>query len=87
MPRGHRRETRGRLRPAAFPEASRLPGGGYSMPEGPDDRLPPPSAYELEESARMMKVYDDMMERLNTTGLDEELPNGFTPKIYDLTKG
>lgn len=34
-----------------------------------------------------MKVYDDMMERLNTTGLDEELPNGFTPKIYDLTKG
>ncbi|CAM9102310.1 unnamed protein product [Laminaria digitata] len=87
LPRGHRREGRVKLRPAAFPEASRLPGGGYSVPDGPDDRLPPPSAYELEESARMMKVYDDMMERLNTTGLDEELPNGFAPKIYDLTSG
>lgn len=87
VPRGHRRETRGRPRPAAFPEASRLPDGGYSVPEGPDDRLPPPSAYEIEESARMMKIYDDMMERLNTTGFDEELPNGFKPKIFDLTDG
>ena len=87
LPRGHRRDTRGRPRPAAFPEDSRLPGGGYYIPESPDDRLPPPSAYEIEESARMMKVYDDMMERLNTTGFDEELPNGFRPKIYDLTDG
>lgn len=88
LPRGHRREPRGRRpRPAAFPEDSRLPGGGYLVPEGPEDRLPPPSAYEIEESARMMKVYEDMVERLNTTGFDEKLPDGFTPKIYDFTKG
>ncbi|CAM9816346.1 unnamed protein product [Pylaiella littoralis] len=69
-------------KPSAFPEGSRLPGGGYYVEEGPDDTLPPPSAYEVQEAAYMMKVYDDMMERLRTTGMDETLPNGFTPRIY-----
>lgn len=90
MTGGQRRSSASRgkkLRPAAFPKDSRLPGGGYSMPEDPDDRLPPPSAFELEETAIMKKVYNDMMERLQTTGLDETLPNGYTPKIYDLSGG
>lgn len=82
--RGHRAVQ---AKPSAFPEESRLPGGGYYVEEGPDDTLPPPSAYEVQEAAYMMKVYDDMMERLRTTGMDETLPNGFTPRIYDFTNG
>ena len=72
---------------AAFPEASRQPSGGYWMPEDPEDTLPPPSAYEIEEAALMMKRYNDIIERLRTTGYDDELPNGYRPKIYDLTGG
>lgn len=87
LPPEYRRDTRVLARPAAFPKASRLPGGGYYMPEDPDDSLPSPSAYEVEEAARMMKVYNDMMERLRTGGVDKELPNGHTPKIYDFTSG
>ncbi|CAM9780704.1 unnamed protein product [Ectocarpus sp. 12 AP-2014] len=83
--RGYR--TVQQAKPAQFPEESRLPGGGYFIEEGPDDTLPPPSAFEMQEAAHMMKVYNDMMERLGTTGMDETLPNGFTPRIYDFTEG
>ena len=71
--------------PTPFPEESRLPGGGFYIPEGPNDKLPPPSAYEVEVSAMMMKVYHDMMAKLKESGNDTPLPNGHTPKIYDLT--
>ncbi|CAB1110765.1 unnamed protein product [Ectocarpus sp. CCAP 1310/34] len=83
--RGYR--TAQQAKPAQFPEESRLPGGGYFVEEGPNDTLPPPSAFEMQEAAHMMKVYNDMMERLRTTGMDETLPNGFTPRIYDFTDG
>lgn len=83
--RGYR--TVQQAKPAQFPEESRLPGGGYFVEEGPDDTLPPPSAFEMQEAAHMMKVFNDMMERLRTTGMDETLPNGFTPRIYDFTEG
>lgn len=88
-PAAHSRKgtARGAATPAAFPEQSRLPSGGYYMEEGPDDTLPPPSPYEVQEAARMFRVYDEMVERLRTTGLDETLPNGFTPRIYDFTDG
>ena len=72
---------------AAFPEASRQPRGGYWVPEDPEDTLPPPSAFEIEATALMMKRYNNIIERLRKTGCDEELPNGYTPKIYDLTGG
>lgn len=72
---------------AAFPEESRLPGGGYYVEEGPDDALPPPSDYEVREAAYMMRVYNEMMERLRTTGVDTGYPGGYAPKIYDLTGG
>ena len=87
-PAAHRAQRKmARATPAAFPEESRLPGGGYYMEESPDDILPPPSQYEIQEAARMFRVYDEMMERLRTTGMDETLPNGFTPRIYDFTNG
>lgn len=86
-PASHARRGAARATPAAFPEESRLSGGGYYVEEGPDDTLPPPSPYEIQEAARMFRVYDEMMERLRTTGMDETLPNGFTPRIYDFTNG
>ena len=57
------------------------------MPEDAEDTLPPPSAYEIEVTALIWKKYNDIIERLRTTGYDEELPNGYIPKIYDLTGG
>lgn len=80
-------EAQAAARPAAFPEESRLPGGGYYVEEGPDDALPPPSDYEVREAAYMMRVYNEMMERLRTTGVDTGYPGGYAPRIYDLTGG
>lgn len=76
----------GRPKPAAFPESSRLPTGGYAAPEAEDGCLPPASEYEKLESARMMKLYYDMINRLQKGGVDRELPNGHVPVIYDLTE-
>ena len=86
-PASHARKGTARATPAVFPKESRLPDGGYYVEERPDDTLPPPSPYEVQEAARMFRVYDEMMERLRTTGMDETLPNGFTPRIYDFTAG
>ncbi|CAM9718213.1 unnamed protein product [Sphacelaria rigidula] len=84
--RGSRGGSCHTLKPAEFPESSRLPAGGYWVAENKDDRLPPPSEFEIVEAARMMKLFDDMMRRLENDGADTMLPNGHTPAIYDLTK-
>lgn len=80
-----------KTRPAPFPSAaemSELYDGEFGM-DGEygdnDDELPPPSAYEVEETAIMMRVYQDVMDRLETSGFDKPLPDGRIPKIYDLT--
>lgn len=75
----------GRGKPSPFPEASRLDSGGYLVPEAKGDRLPPPSTFEIAETARMMRCYHSMMKRLSTSGHDTPLPNGHVPRIYDLT--
>lgn len=85
MPLWYKPGVRVKERSAAFPKESRQRRGGYWMPDDPDDGLPPPSDYEKEEAASMMKVYKDMMTRLHTTGYDTVLPTGHRPKIYDLT--
>ena len=72
---------------AAFPEASRQSSDGHWMAKDAEDTLPPPSAHEIEENALIMKNYNDIVERLRTTGYDDELRNGYRPKIYDLTGG
>ena len=52
----------GEAQPAPFPEGSTWPSGGsLSELEGPADRLPPPSDYEVQEVARMLAIRDEVM--------------------------
>lgn len=84
LPTGYQAGASVEGRPEPFLVESELPGGGFRMLEAADDELPPSPAYEVEETARMLKAYHDIMYRLETSGVDTPLVNGHAPKTHDL---
>lgn len=59
------KEDVSKAQPAGFPDESTWPSGdGHAEWDGSGDRLPPPSAYEVQEAAKMMDVYNQTLRDL-----------------------